>query len=338
MLKKFIIILFIFFPLASNAASLSLDPASGQYGPGDSFGVAVKIENGKGECINAAEVVINFPKDLLKLEDFSTGESLFSLWIDKPDKTRLDKINAEGIVSFSGGVPGGYCGKVPGDPGESNILGQLFFKVPDGLKLNADGKGRMVFSSSSAVLLNDGLGTAAKLTFINGEYTITKNAGKGLNELNNLIKADNLPPEPFVVELDKDAAVFKGQYFITYSTTDKQSGIDHYEIMETKLSDLAKAAEGRTWLDIIFGRKITSSWKIGSSPYLLLDQSLGSQIKVKAVDKAGNERVVEFTPTQQGREVSVVGSKQGYLKIYIVVGIILVLIVLLVLLKRKQRK
>ena len=37
-------------------------------------------------------------------------------------------------------------------------------------------------------------------------------------------------------------------------------------------------------------------WKVGDSPYLLEDQSLKSIIKVRAIDKAGNERIVEIIP------------------------------------------
>ncbi|KPJ56320.1 hypothetical protein AMJ49_05145, partial [Parcubacteria bacterium DG_74_2] len=63
---------------------------------------------------------------------------------------------------------------------------------------------------------------------------------------------------------------------------DKMSGIDRYEILEEpRISFL-----GTT-------KKI---WKLGESPYLLEDQSLRSKISVKAIDKAGNERIVKIIP------------------------------------------
>ena len=37
-------------------------------------------------------------------------------------------------------------------------------------------------------------------------------------------------------------------------------------------------------------------WERAESPYLLKDQSLKSIIKVKAVDKAGNEKIVKVAP------------------------------------------
>lgn len=49
------------------------------------------------------------------------------------------------------------------------------------------------------------------------------------------------------------------------------------------------------------GRKVLAqeeNWQKGESPYLLTDQSLKSIIKVRAVDKAGNERIETISPVQ----------------------------------------
>ena len=59
---------------------------------------------------------------------------------------------------------------------------------------------------------------------------------------------------------------------MAFSTTDPQSGIDHYEILEG--SDTV--------------------WHNATSPYRLTDQSLSSNIYIRAVDGAGNFRVVEL--------------------------------------------
>lgn len=84
---------------------------------------------------------------------------------------------------------------------------------------------------------------------------------------------DATPPEEFEPQIGQDPAVFEGKYFLSFATTDKTSGADHYEIKEGK-----------------------GEWRIGNSPYLLEDQSLRNKILVKAVDKAGNERIVEIIP------------------------------------------
>src|SRR4051812_20788407 len=44
---------FSFFPFIANAATLYLDPSSGNYGPGDTFIVSVRLQT-DSECVNAA--------------------------------------------------------------------------------------------------------------------------------------------------------------------------------------------------------------------------------------------------------------------------------------------
>ncbi len=94
------------------------------------------------------------------------------------------------------------------------------------------------------------------------------------------LEKDNIPPEPFEIEIHQNPLIFEGKYFITFSTNDKQTGIDYYEIHE---------------IPPIWTLKTTKPERAGS-PYLLKDQSLKSIIKVRAVDKAGNERVAEHIP------------------------------------------
>ena len=119
--KLFIILFFavsVLLPSTLFAATLSLDPVEGSFGPGDMFVVTVRVDTDKDECINAADVAVAFPKDLVKVSAVSKGESLMTLWTDGP----LIE-NEKGSVSWSGGIPGGYCGRVLGDPGKTNILG-----------------------------------------------------------------------------------------------------------------------------------------------------------------------------------------------------------------------
>jgi hypothetical protein len=123
--------------------------------------------------------------------------------------------------------------------------------------------------------LNDGLGTPAKLKTEGGNFEILAQKREvPENEWEELLKEDKNPPEPFKIKIGKDPSVFEGKYFIVFSTADKESGIDHYEVKE---------GEGE--------------WKIEKSPYLLKDQSLKSKILVKAIDKASNERVEKISPS-----------------------------------------
>jgi hypothetical protein len=255
-------------PLGTEGAVLYLEPSGGEYQPGDSFMVELKIDT-EEECINAVEASLSFSRNILKAVDFSQGKSIITLWVKSPE------INQEkGEISFSGGIPGGYCGRIPGDPGSSNLLGEIIFRIP-GMMVREPGENtaEVKFSDTSQILLNDGLGTKAKLTSQGAVFEILSKSEPSLDEWQEEIEKDIVPPEPFEIEVNQEPSIFEGKYFITFSTTDKQTGLDYYEVKE---------GEG--------------DWKEAKSPYLLEDQGLESIIKVKAVDKAGNERIAEYLP------------------------------------------
>jgi len=254
-------------PLGAEGAVLYFEPSNAQLTMGQEFEVKIKIDPEK-ECINTIKADIEYDENILIVKDFLTGSSIISLWLEKPEiKTK------EGKISFSGGIPGGYCGKIPGDPGENDILGEIIFKVPEFLVLEKD-IAEVKFLEDSKVLLNDGLGTEAKLKLVSAQYQFSEEKEKPSEKiLEKKLEEDKIPPEPFGILVLKDPQVFEGRYYIVFNTQDKQTGIDRYEVKE--------------------GNR---NWEIAKSPYLLEDQKLQSIIKVKAVDKAGNERVVEFSP------------------------------------------
>ncbi len=140
----------------------------------------------------------------------------------------------------------------------------------------------MNFLDSSQVLLNDGLGTPADpekkgalLTILSEEPEFPKD--EWLQEL----KEDVIPPESFEIEIGQDPSLFEGKYFLIFSTTDKQTGIDYYEVKE--------------------GGK---EWTRAESPYLLKDQKLKTIIKLSAVEKAGNERIVLTGPSRPPKKIT----------------------------------
>lgn len=90
---------------------------------------------------------------------------------------------------------------------------------------------------------------------------------------------DATSPEEFMSQ----TVDIEGKKYLVFFTTDATSGIDHYEVLEISLD----------WFGNIKSEQETE-WKIVKSPYLLEDQSLKSTIKIKAIDKAGNERSSEI--------------------------------------------
>ena len=250
------------------AAVLYLEPNKGQYQAGDVFIVDIKID-AEGQCINTIETNLSFSQNILKANDFNQGQSIIIIWVKPPE---IDQDS--GLISFSGGIPGGYCGRISGDPGPSDLLGKIIFRVP-GMTVGEpeEDLAEIKFLNSSQVLLNDGLGTKAKLTTQGAVFEIVEKLESPKDEWQEEIKKDDILPESFEIKIHQDASIFESKYFIIFQALDKQTGLDYYKIKE--------------------GEK---DWKIGQSPYLLEDQTLQSIIKVKAVDKAGNERIAEYVP------------------------------------------
>jgi len=268
-LKVFILgLVFSFLPVFVLGSSLYLDPKEGEYKLGDHFGIKIRIDP-EGECINTISVNLSFPNDILVLEGIDTGESIITIWVDKPFSFDIKKLNETGKISLAGGIPGGYCGRIPGDPGLTNLIAELRFFIPSMIVGEAKEQDvEIKILETSQVFLNDGKGTRAKLNLQNSKIKILPTAGGGLNEWREKLLNDTTPPEPFEVQIQRDPAIFEGKYFIVFFTTDKETGIDYYMVKEGE-----------------------REWKIAKSPYLLENQNLDEEIKVKAVDRAGNETI-----------------------------------------------
>jgi len=299
----------LFFSVDANAANLYLDPAEGDHQPGDTFSVNIRIDN-DNDCINAAKVDLSFTKSTVNAVDFSKGDSIFTLWVEEP---AIDQ--EEGLVSFAGGIPGGYCGRIPGDPGLSNVLGTVIFRIP-GFTIGStqDDQVSIKILETSRVLINDGFGTEATLSFSpTARFNILGKTGNAQNEWLDKLQSDNIPPEPFVVSINQDVSLFGGDYFIIFSTTDKQTGLDHFKVLESRndvfLSETTKNSVGI----------------VARSPYRLDDQTLQSVITVTAYDKAGNTRVVRFKPQV---DHTAVGARHmlNPFSLIIIVGVIVIFI------------
>lgn len=70
---------------------------------------------------------------------------------------------------------------------------------------------------------------------------------------------------------------------MVFSTEDKQSGIDHYEIAEKRDNKVLNYVDNL-------------NWRAAVNPQILNDQKLKSYVYIKAVDKAGNSRIIPIYP------------------------------------------
>ena len=268
-----LIVGFVLIPTLVLAAELYLKSSEDNYYINEIFVVDIRIDVENNESINAVEAYLKFPNNILEIKDFSTGNSILT-FVEGP------KINQEeGLISFGGIVPGGYSGRITGDPGKSNLLGKMIFQAI------SIGSAQVLFQNNSEALLNDGKGTPAKLTtkgvIIEAELPKEVQLHEPpKDEWQQGLKKDRIPPEDFSLEIVK----INDKYYLVFITKDKDSGIDHYDVLEKSQA-----------LGLL--TPIIVKWIEADSPYLLKDQLLNSSIEVRAVDKAGNERIVKLPTT-----------------------------------------
>ena len=163
-------------------------------------------------------------------------------------------------ITFTGGTGGGVYG---------NKLRTFNFYI------TPTAAGNIVFTPVGIIgYLNDGLGTT--LAGDGTSLTIQAvNQPANSNTNNNLsLQEDKTPPDPFTINLGRDESLFDGKYFISFYATDGDSGINRYEVKEGN-----------------------SAFETSDNTYVLKDQTLRSEVSVKAIDNAGNERVEVLNPT-----------------------------------------
>lgn len=308
-------------PSLSHAAYLYFDPAEVELSRGDTALVTLRIDTDDGECINTVDATIQYEGGVLPI-DISRGDSIFNIWVEEPTINE-----AERTITLAGGITGGYCGRAAGDPGLSNTIVTFVLQSP-GFAIGGEGGGvpKISLADTTRVLLNDGLGTDAEVRTSGVAITLNDTPGaEHSDEWSASVSSDVTPPADFVITLSQEETAFSGNYFVSWNSADKQTGIDHYEIMEESLEDLYSFTWGRA----------DAPWVRAQSPYVLKDQTLNSTIRVKAIDKAGNETIAVLIPDEAIRSLS-----RGRALTYVVVVAVAVLSLGLIgyaLFERKRR-
>ena len=251
----FLLLLFVFVPFRVDSAEFRLESDLLNIGVGDEFLVTILIDT-QGENINALEGEILFPQGILGLERIWEKGSLVNLWIQEPNSEE----GKEGRLSFSGLTPGGYEGE-----------GVVFSVV---LRAKTEGAGTITMSKERT-LLNDGSGTPASLAVSPLEFFISPQTSTPPRTLAAKTE-DTEAPEPFELRIATDENLFNGQPFLVFAAQDKSSGISHYEISFTRSGE-------------------KTSWERAASPFLLEQYDEIEEIRVKAVDRAGKERIASLS-------------------------------------------
>ena len=164
---------------------------------------------------------------------------------------------AQGSIPFAGLTPGGFSGS-----------GKLFSVI-----FKARRAGQSLLSISGIqVLLNDGKGTPTPTTAETLALSIQPQSTGGYVEPH-----DSTPPEAFVPLLETGP---DGKFYLDFSTVDKGSGLQYYEVAEQRPYSI-----------------FAPVFATATSPYLLKDQYLTSNIEVRAVDNQGNTELEIYPHT-----------------------------------------
>jgi len=162
-------------------------------------------------------------------------------------------------IHFTGGAPGGI------GEGKDVLLFTIFGKTQV--------LGNHIFTPINvSVYENDGKGTLAPIQIIASKVEVTKIDSQISDLREEQIEKDDSAPRVTAV-VGKDTSLFEGSYFLSFYGTDTGSGIARFEVSEG------------------FG-----SFKEHKEYYVLSDQKLGSLIRVRAVDGAGNSKTTWIFP------------------------------------------
>ena len=257
-----LISMLVFIAIPVFAAEISFDAKTREIPVGQQFQVDVLL-NTENEEINAVEGEITFGSDALELKEIRDGNSFINFWIERPRAEAGEKI------VFSGITPGGY-------KSDKGFIFSIIFLA------KTSGGGTINFESLR-VLKNDGQGTPAQVRISPYQFVIhlqNRQVSEKSKQSPIAVTKDTEPPEYFMPQIASNPTLFEGKQVLVFVTQDKKSGIDHYEIEETRQRFFT----------------FVSKWISAESPHVLEDQELRSYVYVKAIDKAGNARVVNLRP------------------------------------------
>ncbi len=238
-----------FIPRFSDAATITAS-STDTIASGDTSIIHVYLDT-EGEVINSVDGAVTLSDEHggnFEIKDLNTTNSVFTLW---PNKPSLETGHA---IKFIGGTPGGVTGER-----------LLLFKIV--LKINQTGIFTITPGTTTAYL-NDGVPTPRLVTKETSSITVGPPRADAQDKWTEVISNDNTAPFAFTVSLISDPYLYDGKKFVSFETTDSESGISHYEVQEGARTPVRSGTN-----------------------YILIDQKNNIDITVTAYDKAGNFQV-----------------------------------------------
>ncbi len=215
-----------------GSSSYSLSPSSGSHNVGSNFSVDV-ILRGSGDTVEGR---LSFDKDIIEVQSISENRSDVAMWAPGG---RPQYSNAQGTISFSGGIPGGVQGS------QANILTINF-------RGKREGTAQVRFLSGKAFIAGD----EVSLSLENGSYTIS---GTPSSPSPTPAPARPTPPPPpealpdpifeddegntdtqqiFVIEVDNEDDATNPTPVVTFDIVEEDLDVSYYEIyLEEDLYD-----------------------------------------------------------------------------------------------------
>lgn len=232
--------------------NITVTPLSGEAHIEDASLMKVTIDTDQQE-INVVDGTITFEN--ARVVSVSTGGSILELWPQLPTV-------ADGTtITFAGGTPSSVFGKTL----------RLFTVAVT----PTTGQPIIARITGAHAYLDNGNGSPVAIPDATAEIPVVAQQ-QNIDSLATSIADDTTPPEPFAITLGREVSTYDGKYFISFYTTDGESGIQTYEIIEG--ADISRTTR---------------------NTYVLKDQSRSEKITVRAIDAAGNVRTETYTHTSQ---------------------------------------
>lgn len=194
-LISFFSFLFLFgFASSANAATLFFVPETKTSSIGEEFFVDVKVAT-EDAFINAAQVSVTFPKNILEVSSLDKTNSIFNFWVEDPSFS-----NSNGVINFVGGTSKGVSGsslqilrikfKVVGSgSGELNMV--------ESVVTANDGKGTNVLSQirKASIIVRPSVSGSSGVSVINEPIKVTEiEVPRKVERVP--VEATNLPKQP----------------------------------------------------------------------------------------------------------------------------------------------
>lgn len=320
----------------ADAATVTVRPSQRTFEAGQRFVVEIVLDT-QGESINAGHIELRFSNDMLEVEDFLSSGGIFTLYVQNPGfDNELGTMLLEGGVP-NGFVGKGVLGRIffrakaEGsaqilfvsssriylNDGNATLAKTLFGKgqygisrVQQGYDLpllySSDHPRENVWYQNPSIRMSWEIKEGARYSYVLsrdpneipdevpdqpiGQVKIdVKEDGVFYFHLREcrggacgptvtrVALKDGTSPEPFIVALGQGESLFEGKRFLSFLAYDVMSGVAFYEVSEQE-----------------------GIWRPAQSPFVLQNQDFRGVLKVRAVDKAGNERVSSLPVGQVG--------------------------------------